>query len=239
MSFYSIPLKAGIPFKQGTSGSLLLIDSIGAAAGIDVKITRIGGNDGNTMPNRQTAFRLVEPFEGVTFTSTVDTVLGVFLSNSDVQLGFVSGGAVAIPGGVSVTNDAAHPVNVTFTQQVVPLGSVKVSNLDAEAVPVVQKIGAEFKVRSYQAQAVANVAPAAVTAVASVFLALDATRRGFRIKNNGANPVAIGGAGLTFANAAVLIQPGETWNENEAAGAAWSCICDAALASTLNIQTIA
>lgn len=39
---------------------------------------------------------------------------------------------------------------------------------------------------------------------AAVFRAAVA-RRGFRIKNMGANAVAIGGAGLTFANAAVLI----------------------------------
>lgn len=68
--------------------------------------------------------------------------------------------------------------------------------------------------------------------------AFDSSRR-TSIKNVGANPVAIGGAGLTFANAAVLGQTGETWNESEAAGAAWSAMCDAGLASTLNIQTIA
>jgi hypothetical protein len=50
--------------------------------------------------------------------------------------------------------------------------------------------------------------------------------------------VAIGGAGLTFANAAVLMQSGKSWNESEAPGVAWSCICDVGLASTLNLQTI-
>jgi hypothetical protein len=76
-------------------------------------------------------------------------------------------------------------------------------------------------------------------AAAAVFLVASALRRGFRIKNVGANSVAIGGDGLNYANAVVLIQPGETWNENEALGAAWSCICGAGLASTINIQTIA
>jgi hypothetical protein len=136
---------------------------------------------------------------------------------------------------------------VTFTQQVAPLGSIKVNNLDAEAVPVTKKTGAIFMLeqanevdtRPYQAQAVANVAPFAVTAAAAVLLAALLARRGIRIKNVGANPVALGGTGIVYANAAVLIQPGETWNENEAPGAAWYVICDAGLTLTLNIQTIA
>lgn len=57
-------------------------------------------------------------------------------------------------------------------------------------------------------------------------------------QNAGTNPVAIGGATLAYATASVLIQLGQTWNENEAPGAVWYCVCDTALASTLNIQDI-
>lgn len=80
-----------------------------------------------------------------------------------------------------------------------------------------------------------DAAPIAVTDVAAVLLAASATRRGFRVYNAGANPVAIGGAAVTFANAAVILQAGDTWLESDAPGAAWKCICGAGLASTLNV----
>lgn len=240
MSYQNIPLLAGVPCRLDIAGKLLLVDSVGVAGAVDVAMVR-GGTPSATMPARMPGFRLAGDFDGVMLTAAVDTVVGLFLSFDDVNLG---------TNRLQISNPAADPVNVLFAGTVAPvLGNVKVSNVDAEAVPVVQKIGAaftvkpdaaaEFKVRGYQAQAVSNVAPAAVAAAAAVFLAADPARRGFRVKNNGANAVAIGGAGLTFGNAAVLVQPGETWNENEAAGAEWSAICDAAMASTLNIQTIA
>lgn len=242
MSYYSIPLKAGQPFKQNTAGSLILIDSLGGAAGVDIMLTQKNGSDGMRMPSRGTAFRLVEPYDAVTFTSAVDTTIGVFLSNADVQLGFVNGGTVAVPGGVVVTNDPAHPVNVTFAQQIVPLGSVTVNNTPAQAVPVTlhgSDDAANVPTIPYQAQAVNDPAPVAIAAAVTAIAGASAARRGLRMKNAGANPVAIGGAGVTFSNAAVVLQPGETWNENEAPGAAWYGICAAGLASTLNLQTIA
>ena len=228
MSYQKIPLLAGVSHTLDIPGRLLLIDSPGVAGSVDVALVK-NGTPGATMPGRKGGFRCLEQFDGVQLTSATATTVTLFLSFEDVNLGTNQ---------LEITNSAASPVNVTFTSAIAPLGSVTVNNTDAQAVPVVQKAGAEFVVRGYLAQTVANVAPVAVTAVAGVLLAAAATRRGFRVKNVGANPVAIGGAGLTFAAAAVLIQPGETWNENEAPAAAWSCICDAALASTLNIQTI-
>lgn len=210
MSYYSIPLKAGIPFKQGTSGSLLLIDTIGVAVGVDVKITREGGSDANTMPNRQTAFRLVEPFEGVTFTSAVDTLLGVFLSNSDVQLGFVNGGAVALPGGAVITNTPAQPIPVNFAGTVAPvLGTL--TNDDAHAIPT-------------RRQALSNVVAVApvVVGVAAVALVSDATLRRLTIRNaSNTETLALGGPGVTLANSPIVLQPGGVYIENDAAGAAW------------------
>jgi len=135
-----------------------------------------------------------------------------------------------------------QPLEVLFGGTVAPvLRNVTVTNNDANAIPVRLHANdlATIPITPYMAQAITNAAPIAVTAVAAALVAANAARRGFRVKNIGANPVAIGGAGLTFANAVLVIQPGETWNEDEAAGAAWVCICDATLTSTINLQTIA
>lgn len=228
MSYQKIPLQAGKPFTLDVAGRVLLIDSPGVGGSVDV-VLLVKGTPGQTMAARKTGFKLIAPFDGVILTSAVDTTVTLFLSFEDVNLG---------TNGIEVVNTVTNPVNVLFGGTVAPVLGV-ITNADAQAIPVQQKVGAEFATRQYMAATVTNVAPAPVTAAASVFLAAAAARRGFRVKNVGANAVAIGGAGLTFANAAVLIQPGETWNESEAACAAWSAICDAGLASTLNIQTVA
>lgn len=236
MSYQTIPLLAGIPHTLDIPGVLLLIDSPGDAGAVDVALMK-NGTPGATMAGRKGGFRHMGAFDGVQLTSATATTVTMFLSFEDVNLGTNQ---------LEISNSAANPVNVLFGGTVAPvIGTI--SNTEAQAIPVVQKAGTIFTVeqatevdtRNYQATAVTNVAPFAVTAAAGVFLAAAPTRRGFRIRNTGDNPVAIGGAGITFANAAVVLQAGETWNENEAPGAAWSCLCDAGLASNLNIQTIA
>ena len=174
----------------------------------------------------------------VNFAGTVEPVLGVVtIDNSDAE---------AIP--MRQKPGEAFEVHVNNVAPLaVSLTETKINNTDAQAVPVTQKAGATFAVslasesavRQYLAAAVTNVAPIGVTAAAVAMLAAAPARRSVRVRNVGANAVAIGGAGLAYASAAVLIQPGETWMESDAPGAAWYCICDAGLVSTLNIQTVA
>lgn len=230
MSFYTIPLKAGQPYKQATSGTLVLIDSIGVAAGVDVQLTRPGGSDGTLMPGRLAAFRLVEPFDAVTFTAAVDTTINVFLSSADVQLGFASGGAVV------VTNPAGQPIPVNFAGTVAPvIGTL--NNDDAHAVPVVQKIGAVFTTQAEKLATIQDLAPVAV-GIAATALVADATLKRLRIRNGHATAnIGIGGAGVTLANAAIQLAPGDVWNEVDAAGAAWYAISDTA-ATNVQVQGV-
>lgn len=130
---------------------------------------------------------------------------------------------------VTVDNTAANPVPVDIqTPVTLTATSVEVNNTTANAVPVITNF----------ASTIANGAAVACTAVEAAIVAASATRRGLRIKNAGVNPVAIGGTGIAYATAAVIIQAGETWNEPEAPGAAWFAICDTGLTSTLHVQTL-
>lgn len=222
MSYYSIPLKAGVPFKQNTSGTLILIDSTGAADGVDVTLTKKNGSDGVKMPGRKTAFRLVEEYDAVTFTSSVDTTVGVFLSTADVQLGFVSGGAVTVPGGVLITNGAGAPVPVNFAGTVAPVVGT-LNNDDAHAVPV----------RKQALSTLVDMAPVSVGTTATALVS-DATLKRITIRNSHATAtIAIGGAGVTLANGARQLGPGDMWIEEDAAGAAWYAISDTA---SVNVQ---
>lgn len=248
MSYQSIPLLAGKPYRLDSPGVLLLIDSPGIAGGIDVQLVR-GGQALAVMPNRKAAFRHVGAFDGVILTAEVDTTAGFFISFDDVNLGLSDSSAVSIPQGVSITNPPGAPIPVTFSQQIVPLGSVKINNADAEAVPVVQKVGGSFIVEqkaaasftveqkaaavfTTQAEKLTNIVdhtPAVIGTGAATLLISDATYKRLRVRNASATArVALGGAALTMANAAIILEPGDTWVEDDAAGAAWYAISDTA-----------
>jgi hypothetical protein len=181
------------------------------------------GHELPTMSGRRAGFRMVYQFSAVTFTSTVDATIKVFLANDDVQLG-----------GLNVINDTAHPVNVMFAGTVDPvIGTL--DNTDANAVPVQPQTTAVWTTKEELPTAITAVAPVAVDDVGVVLLAADATRRGVRFYNDGTSTVALIPVGGTFAASVCRIQPGETWNENEAPGVAWNAVCDAGESSTINI----
>jgi hypothetical protein len=240
MAYYKIPLKAGVEYRQDVIGSIILVDAIDGAAGVDITPMR-NGTPQRTMPDRRVAFKYHTGFDAVILKAAVDCTVSIFLTDSDVSLGFTDGSQVNVLGSVSVSNgvDQRVPVDLAGGTVTVSADNVGINNTDANAVPVVQKANTKFATIVYQAQAVTDVAAVAVTAVRAALVAADANRRGLRIRNVGANAVAIGGAALTYAGAAVILQPGETWNESEAPGAAWYCVCDAGMASNLNLQTIA
>jgi hypothetical protein len=88
------------------------------------------------------------------------------------------------------------------------------------------------------AAAHANGAPIACGAAAVAILAANANRLEYRATNNGADPVAIGAPGITWANRALILAPGDTWIETKGAALAWEAICDAAKTASLNIQEL-
>lgn len=209
MSYQKIPLLAGIPFTLDIAGRLLLIDSPGVAGAVDVALmTR--GTPTMTMTARKAGFRHMAPFDGVVLTSAVATTVTLFLSFEDVNLGTNQ---------LEITNSAASPVNVTFTQQVAPLGSVTVNNTEAGAVPV----------QMQRLAVIVDRAPAVINTGAAQLLSNDATYKRLRVKNAHATArVALGGAVVTMANAAIILEPGDTWIEDDLAGAAWYATSDTA-----------
>ena len=132
--------------------------------------------------------------------------------------------------GWRVTGAAGATVRVIIASE-----DVQIDTSNGATVTIDNTIAAPVPALLTLADTLNDAAPVAVADVAAVLLAASATRRGFRVYNAGANPVAIGGAAVVFANAAVILQAGDTWMESDAPGAAWKCICGAGLASTLNV----
>lgn len=64
-----------------------------------------------------------------------------------------------------------------------------------------------------------------------------ADRLAFRVLNSGTTNIAIGGPGLTYAGAVIVLAAGEVWQEETAPGAAWVAIGDAA-GGVLKVQEL-
>lgn len=251
MQTYTENLKAGTRITLPTSGSVFLIDSVmPPGASVDLTLLQDGKADA-LLKGRKTGFKVVTQFSGLQFVSSTDCAITFIVSGADVQLGFADGASVAVPGGVAISNTPANPVPVAFSGTVTPvLGDVTVKNTDAQAVPVVQKAGTTFTVtpaagsavdatlkntdatavpvRNQALGTIVNIAPVTV-GTANAALISDATLKKLRIKNTHATAkVAIGATGVTLANAAIVLNPGDVYFEDDAAGAAWFAISDTA-----------
>jgi len=217
MAYYTIQLSANKAVVVPVAGRVILVDDLGAAPGIDI-MPNHGGRDLPNMPNRKKAFKFSEPFDSVTLKTTVDATVGIFLSKNDVSLGFADGAAVSVSGQVIVSNTAAARVPVDLANGTVNVNAVNVgiNNSDANPVPI----------RTAPCTQIVNVPAVAVGTVAAQ-ISNDATLRRLRVRNDSATQiVGLGGAGIDFANAAIKLQPGDTFYEDDAAGAAWYAVAD-------------
>lgn len=219
MSYYTITLAANKPVNMTVAGTVILIDDLGVASGLDITPS-YGGRDLPKMPNRKKAFKFVEPYDAVTLTATVDCTVALFLSKNDVSLGFADGSLVNVSGQVVVSNTAAArvPVDIGGGTVAVTASNVSISNDNAHPVLV-------------QGQALTSLVDmaAVVVDIAPIMFIADNTLKRLRVRNNSlTQKIAIGGAGMTMAKAAIIIEPGEMWTEDDAAGAAWYAVADAA-----------
>lgn len=205
--FYTQTVYAGVPLQLPYGGSYFLLSSAGVARKVGIQMTS-DGQTSKIMQDMTTGFSLPVKFDAITFYSPVDTVVAFFASPGPVTLGSQDGAAVNVPGGVRVTNAAGDPVHVTFSQQIVPLG--------------------EVFTQPHPLATFTHVEPVSVGLVATALIS-DATQKRLRFRNAHASAVvALGGAGVTLGNAAVQLQPGDVWIEDEAAGASWYAISDTA-----------
>ena len=204
MSYQTINLQAGVPYRVGIAGRLILIDNIGASDGVDVRVLRQGTPD-TVIPKRKAAFRMVTPYDDVLFTTSIDTTIGVFLSTFDVEIGYVDRAAVTIPDGVEITNTAANPVPVVFDQDI-NIGIVQVEN---------------------NLTIIVDSAPVAVGLVATP-ISNDPALKRLRMRNvSNMAIIAIGGAGVALGSP-IILHPGESYWEDDAAGAALYAIANEA-----------
>lgn len=213
MAYYRFQLQAGVALRANVPGRVILIDDLGGAPGLDI-MPNYGGRDLPNMPDRKKAFKFMEPFDGVTLKAAVDCNVGLFLSASDVSLGFADGSLVNVSGQVVVSNTDEERVPVDIGGGVVEVtaSNVDISNTDDNSVPV-------------RAQVLGTLVSNPSTLIntgAGQALPADGTWRRIHITNASVSAVvAIGGVDVTIGNSAIILQPGESWTDDGAAGVAW------------------
>lgn len=220
MAYYSIPLKAGVAHVQDVPGSLILVDGIVGAAGVDVTPI-VNGSRQVTMPGRKAGFKYRTQYDAVELVAAADCQVRIFLTTNDVTLGFTDGAQVNVLGSVQVTNgvDARLPVDVAGGTVNVTATNVGINNTDASPVPT----------RRAALSQLVHLAPVAVGTGAAQQIAADATLKRLTIYNADLTArVAIGGATVTLANAAIILQPGDTWTEDQGAAINWYAVSDKA-----------
>lgn len=204
--YYTFRLSANIPFQAPIGGRVIVVDTTGAAEGVDITPMK-AGQELRPLPNRQKAFKCNVEFDAVVLQAAVDCIVGLFLSYTDVSLGFADGMLMKVAGDVSVINDPLNPVPVQIQE-----GSV---TLTATNVGINNNL-----------LTITDFVPVAAGTIAAVLVG-DPSQKRLRIRNaHGSAVVCLGGAGVTLANAAVRLQPGDVWVEDDAPGATWYAISD-------------
>jgi hypothetical protein len=216
---YTINLPANTPISQGTSGSFFLLMDTGTATSVDVAF-RVHAQVAEHVTTAKRGLKAVLPhgqtFTKIDFLSTVATTVTFIVSDGVVDISQLDGANVnatianAFP--LPVSNDRGSPGSPVYVN-----GTI---SGNPAAVTIV------------------NDAPVVMTAAFAAIVAANANRVSVRFTNTGGNIVALGAAGLTYANGAILLQPGDTWVEERAANLAWGGICNTGLASTIAVQEV-
>lgn len=219
MSLYQFRLKAGVPFQAPIGGKVILVDSTGEAESIDIVPMR-GGQEDRPFPGRQKAFKCWVDFDAIVLHAKVDCTVALFLSRTDVSLGFADGANVNVRGGVSIDNDPDNRVPVDIGGGVINVtaDNVGIRNDNSQPVPVQRQ----------RLETIVDLAPV-ILGAASVAAPLvsDATLTRLRIRNGHATAViGIGGETVNMDNAAVRLEPGDVWLEEDAPGATWYAVSD-------------
>lgn len=212
---HSVSLIAGQTARVQIAGSYFLLMDVGLSTSLTVSL-KAGTYPLESVTVTKKGLKLRgAAFDAMEFTSANDATVSFVVSDGLVDIDMIDGANVLAT--LSGANDGsvAKPLNVT---------AVTVADSPATAVSD-------------------NVAIAVGGAAAVQIAAANANRRELRIANTGTDPMAIGGAGITWATRTVVIQPGDTngvdvWVEGRFANLAVYAITDAGKAASAHVQEV-
>lgn len=213
---YTVNLTANVWTTQAVPGKYFALIDTGAAAAIEVRIMR-GSQEVGSLRTARRGLQadVAESFGLVMFRSSVNTVVECFISDGSMKVDTVDGAAVL----ATIINDPL----VVRTERGDPAQPLHVVGMTADDAPAVS---------------FTEPAAVAITGGLTAVIGASATRSSLRFINHGPDQVAIGGAGLSWAKRAIVLDVGDGWEENRGANLAWSAVCDAGKTATIGVQGI-
>lgn len=219
MQTYDERIAPGGALKITVTGSIFYVQSSSAGEVLTVEFVN-GTAQGQKISGVGKGFK-AEPtsrFDGVRITTTEETQVKFIISDGPVDFAFNTDEIIIGNG-----DEKALPVRVPAGQRLpvsidspIDIGDVRVNNTNAQAIPV-------------QNQALGVIVDGVVVPIGNVRAPLvsDATLKILRIRNGDlTGTLYLGGAGITALNAAVVLAPGDMWEEQSAAGATWFAVSD-------------
>jgi hypothetical protein len=130
--------------------------------------------------------------------------------------------------------DSASTITGNFN---IGSGDFKDSATSTNQVTVVNNSSQPVTTAPVAAVSITNIAPSTI-GTAAISVVNDAAYKRVIFRNAGVTgSIAIGGVGITFAGAAVVLEPGDIWVEDNAANLQWYAIASQA-GCTLNMQGV-
>lgn len=221
---YRVNLKAGVETRQELQGMVFVLLDTGAAPAIDLKI-ELFGITVEELRGVKKGLRVRAPagvaFSSVTLRAAVDCTVEMFASVADLSINYQDGATV------NANINGTVPVAITgqpLQTEIVGQPLQVVNDRGAPAAPV-HVVGLTYS--DAPATAIIDNAPAAVTHVAILLLAVDIARKRARFTNLGPDPVTLGTTGHTWAKRCIVLAEGDTWIESDGANLAWVAITEA------------
>lgn len=216
-------LAAGVPVKLAVGGKLLYVQRSQAGAVLSITFHSGAATQGVAGVGKGFKAGPVGGFDQITFLAAESGTVEFIVTDGDVNAQFDDASTIignddgqAVP--IRLKAGERLPVDMQGGTVNVNAENVGINNGNASPVPI-----------QYQALATLSNKAAVVvnTGVAQAVLA-DATLKRAVFRNGSANgaKIGLGGVGVTMATAAIVLQPGETWVETDAAGAAWYAASD-------------
>lgn len=238
MKTYSEYIAAGSPLTLAVGGSVLYVQRSEAGQVLDIEFFK--GNASQSVQRVGKGFKAqpVGGFDTIRIKASDSGTVDFIVTDGDLNVQFDDANQIignddsqAVP--IRAKAGERIPVEIGGGTVQVTADNVGINNTDANPIPTRQKAGDVYAVRQVQQTQIIDYQPTPV-GVASVLLVSDAALRGLRFRNPHATArIALGGAAVTMENAAIVIEPGDIWNETDAPGAEWHAISDTAGASVL------
>ncbi|KWF26613.1 hypothetical protein [Burkholderia pseudomultivorans] len=231
-------IKAATGYSAGIGGRTLYVQSCDVGSTLTITLTdSLGTRDTVIGVGAGAKLTPAAGFTKVEIGTTADANVQFVITNGDIDVQLTQVGT-------NVTNTNANPVPVSIVSE--PGQPFEVSNgpnpFHVTVDGAVNVTGATLTATNVGLiPAGAAISEAGATAVpsgaATHVLAAAGGRKRAIFYNAGAGRVGLGGAaGLTFANAAIVLQPGDAWRESDAPQLDWYAVSDTG--STVNIQTV-